>query len=156
LLSCVRDGDSGGDSVAVDAYAMLAEIAESDPELYLFATTIAVDQSEPGMFEFIAPLVIGTDAGRLAVRTPVFCEPDPNSTDTSFDRAMIQRWFVTLDGFRRSASRFRMQPGDLLCVDNYRILHSRDPYTGPRKLWRVWVWTTAGNGVPDTRNISLA
>ena len=41
-----------------------------------------------------------------------------------------------------------MTPGDVLLVDNYRCLHGRDPYVGQRFLWRVWAWTTDGNGTP--------
>ena len=149
LLSCVRDGDTGGESVLVDGYAMLNALSELDPELHHFALNVAIDQTEPGMHPCIAPLVSTSSAGRMAIRTPIYCEPSPESTNPDGERALIARWFETLERFRQSATRFRMNVGDLICIDNYRFLHSRNAYTGPRKLWRVWVWTTSGNGVPE-------
>ena len=149
LLSCVRDGDTGGESVLVDGYAMLRALSELDPELYHFALNVAIDQTEPGMRPFVAPLVLTASHGRMAIRTPNNCDPSPKSVDPDGERVLIARWFETLERFRRSATRFRMNVGDLICIDNYRFLHSRDAYTGPRKLWRVWVWTTSGNGVPE-------
>lgn len=149
LLSCVRGGDEGGESVLVDAYKMLDVLRIADPELTSFALETDVDQTEPGMQPYVAPLVLTMPSGRLVVRTPVYCDARPGSIDPEGDRKLIARWFATLESFRRSASRFALSPGELSCIDNYRFLHSRDGYAGPRKLWRVWVWTTGGNGVPD-------
>lgn len=149
LLSCVQDGDTGGESVLVDGYAMLSALSEMDPELHHFALNVAIDQTEPGMRPFVAPLVLTSSNGRRAIRTPIYCEPSPESTDPDGHRVLIARWFETLERFRVSGTRFRLNVGDLICIDNYRFLHSRDAYTGPRKLWRVWAWTTSGNGVPD-------
>jgi alpha-ketoglutarate-dependent taurine dioxygenase len=149
LLSCVRDGDTGGESVMIDAYALLDVLRVADPELHDFVTTVDVDQTEPGMRPFVAPLVLALPTGRVAVRTPAFCAVAPDSADPDRDQQMIDRWFAALEAVRSQAHRFRMSPGDLICIDNYRVLHSRDAYTGPRKLWRVWVWTDLGNGVPS-------
>lgn len=49
------------------------------------------------------------------------------------------------------APRFRVEPGEALLLDNFRLLHGREGYSGgvcERRVWRVWCWTEAGNGFP--------
>lgn len=36
--------------------------------------------------------------------------------------------------FDEVATRFEWQAGDILCLDNFRFGHGRDPYTGPRDV----------------------
>jgi hypothetical protein len=39
-----------------------------------------------------------------------------------------------------------------VCVDNYRVSHSRDAYTDlDRLFWRVWAWSDEALAVPDGR-----
>lgn len=49
-----------------------------------------------------------------------------------------------------TAKRFRLKKGDVLIVDNYRMLHAREAYSkiGQRHMWRVWGWTKESNGLP--------
>jgi hypothetical protein len=39
----------------------------------------------------------------------------------------------------------------VVVVDNYRVLHSREAFggNGARRLWRVWTWTTNSGGRPN-------
>ncbi|MCU1400810.1 MAG: hypothetical protein JWN62_3919 [Acidimicrobiales bacterium] len=148
LLSCVIDGDMGGESVLVDGHRMVDELADSDPELHRFVTEVAVDQTEPDMHPFIAPLVHHRASGRRVVRRPGFILPAPGSTDPERDREMMRRWSELTEAQRVGATRFRLAPGEVACVDNDRVLHSRDPFTGERLMWRVWIWTTSSDGTP--------
>lgn len=48
------------------------------------------------------------------------------------------------------AERVRLEKGEAVCIDNYRMLHSREKFDiGERRLWRVWTWTTNSDGRPD-------
>lgn len=50
------------------------------------------------------------------------------------------------------APRFRVEPGEALLLDNFRLLHGREGYSGgvcERRVWRVWCWTDGGNGFPE-------
>jgi len=153
LLSCVIDGATGGESVLVDGYRMVDALAETDPELHHFVTEVPIDQTEPDMHPFVAPLVHhrrgGRVAGRRVVRRPGFILPAPNSVDPEHDAELMRRWADVTEAQRVGARRFRLAPGEVACIDNDRVLHSRDAYTGERLMWRVWVWTTAGNGTPS-------
>jgi len=149
LLSCVIDGDTGGESVLVDGYRMVDELAVTDPELHHFVTEVAIDQTEPDMRPFVAPLVHARGSGRRVVRRPSFILPAPDSTDPEHDTMLMHRWAAVTETARIGAQRFRLEPGDVACIDNDRVLHSRDPFTGERLMWRVWIWTTSGDGTPS-------
>lgn len=40
-----------------------------------------------------------------------------------------------------AAPRFTLLRGHALIIDNYRMLHGRERFSGPRKIWRVWFWS---------------
>lgn len=148
LLVCVVDGATGGESVLVDGARLVDALADVDPELHSFATAVPVDQGEPGMHPFVCPLVSQRTNGRLVVRRPGWITADPASVDPEGDAALLQRWADVTEAQRVAAQRFRLAPGDVVVVDNDRVLHSRDAYTGDRLLWRVWIWTTDADGLP--------
>jgi hypothetical protein len=52
----------------------------------------------------------------------------------------------------RAAPRFLLHPGELLCLDNYRVFHGREPYAGSdRILHKLWAWTDMAFGLPYPR-----
>jgi alpha-ketoglutarate-dependent taurine dioxygenase len=52
------------------------------------------------------------------------------------------------------AARFRLERGEVLIVNNYRMLHAREGFSaGTRRTWRIWAWTNRSNGLPpDVQN----
>ena len=146
VLVCVTVGDSGGESVLVDGERLLADL---DADLRVFLTTVPVDVSQPGMRPAVSPVVLTLADGRRIVRWHPFLRAALDSADPEADRRMIERWDAAVETARVAATRYALEPGDALVVDNFRMLHSRDPYMGDRFLWRVWGWTSAGNGVPS-------
>jgi len=149
FLLCVSQGTGGGASFLADGYAVLDHLASSDPELHAFVHDVPVDLTETDMQPACSPIVLTGDSGRRAVRRHPFMAPAADSDDPDADRALIERWRDVVRRLTDTAPRFSLDPGDALCVDNYRVLHGRDPYAGERFLWRIWAWTTASNGVPD-------
>ena len=145
-LVCVQDGAVGGESFLADGYALLEHM---DSTLKRFLLDVPIDQTEPGAHQTIAPIVLGLPSGRRAVRQPFYAQPAPGSADPEGDASLIRRWKDLTVELSAATPRFRLAPGEVLLVDNYRVLHGRDPYEGERFLWRVWAWTTAGNGTPD-------
>ena len=76
---------------------------------------------------------------------PMADDPDPAATVALFDD--VAALFELL---RQRAARFRVAPGEAICVDNHRFSHSRDAYTDTDRLfWRVWAWTDLAIGVPE-------
>ena len=81
--------------------------------------------------------------------------PIEGAADEAEQAELIAWWREQIDRASASAPRFKLQPGDALCIDNLRMMHGREPYTDPdRLLYRVWVWTTAGLPVAESLAVS--
>ncbi|CAN5795291.1 hypothetical protein BH10ACT1_BH10ACT1_41300 [soil metagenome] len=149
FLLCVHQGTGGGESIALDAYALLDALAHEDPELHHFLLHVPVDLTEPDMRPTISPIVLTLASGRLAVRRSLYMAPAPDADDVDLDAARILRWRTLARSLSEGLPRFRLDRGEALCIDNYRVLHGRDPFAGERFLWRIWAWTPRSNGVPS-------
>ncbi len=63
---------------------------------------------------------------------------------------VLRRVDLAIQAESENAGRVRLNKGEAVCVDNYRVLHAREAFnTGERRLWRVWTWTTSSDGRPD-------
>ena len=69
----------------------------------------------------------------------------------------MHAWSVAVAAAQVDAPRFKLQPGEALLIDNFRLLHGRDPYHDlRRKLWRLWHWTDAAMDVPADPTVTVA
>ena len=77
--------------------------------------------------------------------------PTNDSTDPARDREMIEAWRSTVDAATDQVEHFKIDSGEAVIVDNYRLFHGREPYDDVRRrMWRVWTWTdSAAFGTPD-------
>jgi alpha-ketoglutarate-dependent taurine dioxygenase len=156
FLLCVRPADAGGESFAVDTHriidALLASERPEDTEFVRFLQTEPIEQTEPGFIASFAPAVADNGHGRRMTRwTPV---QRPSATHPQAEqqrqRAWLARWSELAYAASLAAPRFVLQAGDLLCLDNYRMLHGRTGFNDlERALWRIWAWTNESLGVPD-------
>ena len=146
-LSCVQQGTAGGESVLVDSHRLLDAV---DADLRAFLTTVPVDHSEPGMAAAptLSQLALRLAHGRIAVRKVPFVRPAADDPDAAATQAALDRWAAAVAEQDANVQRFRLVAGDLVVIDNYRVLHGREPFEGERAMWRVWVWTDEGHGVP--------
>lgn len=161
LLVCAADSAEGGESFLVDGYAVLDELADVAETAWVTdaLASIAVDQTEPGKQPSNSPVVLTAPDGSRMLRRFPFQEPARDSTDPERDREMIERWRQAVVNATAGAERFKLAPGDAVIVDNYRMLHGREPYADLRRqMWRVWCWTDRCLGEPagllhsDSRN----
>lgn len=148
LLHCLVFDTEGGDSVLVDGFACAAELAADDPDAYHRLTTTPV--------RFRYRDGAGTD---VSARVPIIrLDVDGSVREVRYSNALLAPLDVppdqTLPTYRalrafgrvlvsgRHELRVRLQPGDVMCFDNYRILHGRaefDPNSGPRHLQGCYV-----------------
>lgn len=152
LLSSVQACEVGGNSILVDGYKILDTLAQ-DPELAWAATALReqfIDQTEPGMQTSLSPICMDNGSGRAMVRRTLEQRPAPTSGNPEKDQEMIELWHDSVDRASKLAPQFKLLPGQVVIVDNYRLMHGRSPYEDlNRMLWRVWVWTDACLDVPD-------
>jgi gamma-butyrobetaine dioxygenase len=152
LLLCSQSSPSGGESFLVDCEAVADDLAET-PEgarLLELLESVPVDQTEEGMRRAVSPVVEKTVAGRRMYRRFPFQRPSADTTDADRDAWIVRSWWLACLAASADAPRFKLLAGDALVLDNYRMLHGREPYDdADRLMWRVWVWTSESNGVPS-------
>jgi hypothetical protein len=151
VLGCEVDADDGGgDSFVIDCGRMHAALAKGDgAELAAFLVDTAIDQTEPGKLPCHGPLGVRGPGGRIWWRGSYTLGPLPDDPDAARTAASLATWKAFLADLAAGAARFHLDPGDVLVIDNTRVLHGRDPYVDRgRLLWRLWAWTDAAF-VPD-------
>ncbi len=147
LLHCLANDAPGGDSTLADGLAAWQAMRAEAPELCAALEEVEV--------EFRYDVGVDTVVGRghifevdrhgrfLSVRfNPKLDSPDPTAG------AALERWFAgrrwLTDWLDDSANRltFHLGPGDLVCMDNHRLLHGRtafDPGAGFRHLQGCYI-----------------
>ena len=167
LLLCDEPSDEGGESFLVDGAVVLAAMAADDDLSWVAAALprTTVDQTQDGMQPLIGPLVSTAPSGRtmFVMANAVDQRPAADSPDQDRDRRMIAAWRSTVYAATDHVEHFKIESGEAVIVDNYRLFHGREPYVSEtRRMWRVWTWTQgAAFGVPrgtlhsDSRNAGV-
>ena len=141
LLHCLEASlDGGGTSVLVDGFMLGKTLKTRDPDAFVTLCEIPVPhhRRRAGYFEHYA-------------ESPVF-SLDPEGEITGFrfaerssaplvlPEALIQRIYAARRALLELAYDPRYQikitlsPGDALLIDNYRLMHGRDAFSGERHL----------------------
>lgn len=152
FLWCERPDPRAGASWLIDGVRLLGalEADEATTELAAFCRTVPIDHSEPGFLRHDpAPIARLLATGRLQVRHNPYMVPAAGPEEAT-DAGLVAAWAEAVSTARERAYRFFLSAGDLLCIDNYRMLHGRDPYFDERRrLVAIWGWTTDSVAVPD-------
>lgn len=168
FLLCERQATAGGESFLVDGQRLLAAIA-SDPTqraLNRFLWDVTLEQSRPegagpgGTGKSVPsrrPVASRTCGGRLTVRRHEHQRLLEDTPLRPEDRHHLAAWARITEEAARTAPRFLLHPGDLLCLDNYRVFHGREPYTGyERILHKLWAWSNMAFGLPRPADLAPA
>jgi alpha-ketoglutarate-dependent taurine dioxygenase len=168
FLLCEQQAATGGESFIVDGQRLLGAIA-SDPTqraLSRFLCDVTLEQSRPaevcedGTGQPVRsrrPVASRTCAGRLTVRRHQHQRLLDDAPSRPEDRQHLAAWAQLNREAARTAPRFHLQPGDLLCLDNYRVFSGREPYTGyDRVLHKLWAWTDMAFGLPRPGDLFAA
>lgn len=150
FLWCGRPCSQGGGSFLVDAYRVLEQLSATDPEFARFAWEVDIDQSEPGNTQgFTGPIARLVGGARVQVRSHPYQAP-LLGPDEAAHWPFVERWGKAIAAARSTGARFRLQAGEMICIDNYRLLHGRDAFVEPeRKVVSIWAWTTSAMAVPE-------
>jgi gamma-butyrobetaine dioxygenase len=154
LLLCAHASPVGGESFLVDCLQLVESLSAlpEGAELAHRLETVPVDQTEEGMHLAESPLVARTPAGRRMFRRFPFQRPAASSADPEEDQRLIDAWSACCAAASARARRFKLEAGEALIVDNYRVLHGREPYADvDRLMWRVWVWSDESAGLPPAQ-----
>jgi hypothetical protein len=149
FLWCERTCEFGGGSFLVDGLALLSALTVADPGLGRDLWTVDIDHSEPHFGDgAVSPIARLLPGGRVQVRAHPSQTAVPG--DSGAGARVVQRWDEAVSVARESGARFRVSPGEMICIDNYRMFHGRDGYLDAgRKLHSIWAWTNSAVMVPE-------
>jgi hypothetical protein len=149
FLACERPARTGGESFVVDLVRLIDDL-RNDPgaaELTDFLWRQPMEQCSPEGVRWQAPAGRRLPGGR---RTVLFNGKQHLNRATPDQDRLMAEWRDRAGQAQARAPRFLLRRGDVLCLDNYRVAHGREPYDDPaRLLHRLWTWTDAAFGVPD-------
>lgn len=136
LVLLARQARSGGDSFALDAHAftdslpaeLRAFLTGTDLDLYGRWADIRGVPATPRVGRHIEY----TRTGRRITRRTGGAIPLHRDPDAEYATAMLARLDEEVRRVQSTLPRFRLHPGDILVLDNYRCWHGRDPHTGER------------------------
>ncbi len=153
-LLCVNPAADGGESIVVDVRDIVDRLRSVSPDAIAILTEV---------YHFDSRGVLGTDGPKTVARQIISISPS-GTVHVSYLRPYIEAAhqrpeipalreeqiaaLSALDSVISDPSlqsRFTMQAGDMLFIDNRRLLHGRTTFTDPnegspaRKLLRVWL-----------------
>lgn len=158
LLACHTASEAGGENYIVDGLKVLEHI-DSDPATRWAADALRsrkIDQTELAKRPSISSIVQQTPAGRVMLRhLPFLQQPWAQSDDVTRDAEMISIFHeaTAIVAAGPDTPWLKLEAGEALVLDNYRMFHGRAPYkNSDRLLWRQWVWTAESkDGKPSGR-----
>lgn len=140
LMLCLRAARHGGATTLLDTRALLADIAAADPELH------ADLHRAPRTIPFVAGPIHGPTVVTDRGETWFTHSPMPPRDAIGERLAPFLR--------RAPVTELRVGAGELLAVDNHRMLHGRTGFTGARAFVRLLVWTDPAP-TPAQRRLDL-
>jgi gamma-butyrobetaine dioxygenase len=141
LLHCLESDIAGGDSQLVDGFHAAERLRRESPEHFETLTTVPVRfryETSDVILENEAPLILLDPLGRL--KTIRF--NNRSIAPLGVPAAKVLPFYEAYRAFHRLLTspqmmlQFRLGPGDLVIMDNRRVLHGRSAYssTGRRHL----------------------
>lgn len=142
ILACLRNSVAGGGSIVVDGFKVAERLQAESPSGFalLSGHCARFDYSgaEGVRLRSKRPLIeLGADGELIAVRfnnrsAAAFIDIPYDDMDAYYSayRRMAELIEGPTMGFR-----FQLAPGDLFIVDNLRVLHARDAFTGSGERW---------------------
>jgi len=147
FLHCLVNDAEGGDSTITDGFRVADELRRSAPDEFEALTRVRPDFTyidEDTILENSGPLIELDPRGRLrqvrmSNRTDSVAAQDPELLDRYYRARRRMTDLVNDPGFQLQ---FKLEPGDLLIMDNYRLFHGRTGYkpgTGHRHMRQCYM-----------------
>ncbi|HWO25384.1 MAG TPA: TauD/TfdA family dioxygenase [Kofleriaceae bacterium] len=151
LLHGIRSADRGGDTLLADGEAAFHYLASLDAEAaeILQETPVRFHRRQRHFEREVISPIVTLRGGRIHVRSSYFTTAP---YQLPFER--VAAWYRAHDRFvrllrdARHHFTFRLRPGDVLLYDNWRMLHGRTAFAGPRWVRGVY-FDPVGGGAAD-------
>ena len=133
FLHCLQASGHGGTAIMVDGYRLAAQIRAQDPDAYRALTEIPWPLSNRALdtdYRWQSPVICLNQAGMVEeLRVAPFLRAPLTAAYDQVERAYRSlRVFFEATADTALQLRFAYKPGDLIAMDNRRLLHGRDAY----------------------------
>lgn len=134
ILECITPADIGGETILIDGKELLQSIINIKPLVKtLFARELTFFRREFSVNR--VPVFQKTKKNRFTIR---YCYDDEMAAPKAMLRCLNQfnNEFVLNSKYHTSC---KLKKGDVLIVDNKRMLHGRTEFDGERDLRKAWI-----------------
>nr|WP_218165410.1 gamma-butyrobetaine dioxygenase [Pseudomonas agarici] len=147
FLHCLVNDTEGGESIFVDGFAIAAALRQEDPAAFSALCEIPVEfrnKDRHSDYRCLAPIIALDSLGQVSeIRMANFLRgPFDAPTEQMPVLYGAYRRFIAMSREARFRLIRRLDPGQLWCFDNRRILHARnafDPATGARHFQGCYI-----------------
>lgn len=145
LLHCIKQTVTGGDSEIVDGFNICRKLKEKNPRAFQLLSSTFVDFTDIGVDYCDFSVQSKHKIIELDDKGQVIRINFNNATrDTIFDVPVekVQPFYAALKEFvdlmncKESKFTFKMNPGDVITFDNWRLLHGRRSYEAGTEISR--------------------
>ncbi|EPQ11970.1 gamma-butyrobetaine dioxygenase [Myotis yumanensis] len=145
LLHCIKQTVTGGDSEIVDGFNVCRQLKEKNPRAFQILSSTFVDFTDIGVDYCDFSVQSKHKIIELDDKGQVIRINFNNATrDTIFDVPVekVQPFYAALKEFvdlmncKESKFTFKMNPGDVITFDNWRLLHGRSSYEAGTEISR--------------------
>jgi len=149
FLHCLQNNTTGGDSTVVDGFAIADYLRNQEKEIFNIITTTQVkfkdnDFTQKAIRILHSPIITLTKDGdfndvRINMGAMAAIDIHPNKMKKFYE---AYRFFTSMLHDAKFMIKFRLEPGDIFCFNNRRILHGRlafDSSSGNRHLQGYYI-----------------
>ena len=142
MLHCMQPADEGGDSQVADARAAAEYLRRTDEHAFALLSSVPIRfHRVQKSFEklHVSPLLELRDGALFRVRSSYF-----TMAPQQLEFARMEAWYRAYQRWERLVTapshsyRFRLEAGDFLLYDNWRMLHARTRFRGARWVRGVY------------------
>jgi len=141
VLQCMQKADCGGESELADAKEASLLLRDLDGDAFEILTETPIlfhRQQQEYESKVTFPILTFTGSEFAQVRTSYFTFAP---LDMPFDR--MEQWYRAYQRFIRIIEdcryNFQLEPGDFVLYDNFRMLHGRRAFSGPRWMRGIYL-----------------
>jgi alpha-ketoglutarate-dependent taurine dioxygenase len=135
LLHCVQSASDGGVNLLVDGTRLYRDVAQQDANLLARLRARQFTYCRDDMIAVDQPVFADRGSGRVSLRwrydRAVYGRTEALEALHTFHRDYVAS--------KRADAEILLTPGQILVIDNIRMLHARTSASGPRKMRRIWI-----------------
>jgi len=146
-LHCIRNDAEGGESALIDGLYVAERIRRERPDLFEALSTVPIVfryADDQAILEHTCPFIDVNDEGKIThTRFHGRCDQvtaaDPAMLSTFYEARRMYSRIIMSD---EAQLRFKLNPGEMFIVDNYRLFHARRGFRldqGERHMQQAYI-----------------